>query len=65
MYNLYKLLQLQEQLGCVIGQDYPAPIVDHDKARVENLRKMDAAYKNKKNSAVKEEGKQFAFTCFQ
>jgi deoxyribodipyrimidine photo-lyase len=26
-------LELQKQAGCVIGQDYPAPIVDHAWAR--------------------------------
>ncbi|GIY03031.1 hypothetical protein CEXT_384491 [Caerostris extrusa] len=40
--------KLQEQLGCVIGKDYPFPIVDHDKVRIENLRRMDAVYKAKK-----------------
>lgn len=47
--------KLQEQLGCIIGSNYPAPIVDHDKVRVENLRRMDTAYKNKKKSSVEEE----------
>ncbi|KAG8176361.1 hypothetical protein JTE90_020759 [Oedothorax gibbosus] len=42
--------KLQEQLGCVIGKDYPNRIVDHDKVRVENLRRMDAAYKAKKDA---------------
>ncbi|XP_042901352.1 cryptochrome-1 isoform X2 [Parasteatoda tepidariorum] len=45
--------KLQEQLGCVIGKDYPSPIVDHDKARVENLRRMDAVYKSAKESGGK------------
>ncbi|GFX55557.1 cryptochrome-1 [Trichonephila clavipes] len=42
--------KLQEQLGCVIGKDYPSPIVDHDKARTENLRRMDAVYKARKEN---------------
>ncbi|GFT22944.1 cryptochrome-1 [Nephila pilipes] len=46
--------KLQEQLGCVIGKDYPSPIVDHDKARTENLRRMDAVYKAKKENKSNE-----------
>ncbi|XP_055925204.1 cryptochrome-1-like isoform X1 [Argiope bruennichi] len=46
--------KLQEQLGCVIGKDYPSPIVDHDKARVENLRRMDAVYKSKQENKDKD-----------
>ncbi|XP_035217616.1 cryptochrome-1-like isoform X2 [Stegodyphus dumicola] len=46
--------KLQEQLGCVIGKDYPARIVDHDEARVQNLRLMDAAYKGKSGNASAE-----------
>jgi deoxyribodipyrimidine photo-lyase len=33
--------ELQEEVGCVIGEDYPAPIVDHGEARERAL----AAYK--------------------
>jgi deoxyribodipyrimidine photo-lyase len=29
--------ELQEQIGCLIGRDYPAPIVDHAQARREAL----------------------------
>lgn len=47
-------VKLQQQVGCVIGKDYPAPIVDHDKAKAENLARMSAAYKDHK--ASKEEG---------
>lgn len=28
---------LQRELGCVIGEDYPAPIVDHREAREEAM----------------------------
>jgi len=31
--------------GCIIGKDYPKPIVDHDTVRQQNIKKMDAAYK--------------------
>jgi deoxyribodipyrimidine photo-lyase len=35
---------LQRQVGCVIGEDYPEPIVDHAAARREALeRYADAA----------------------
>ena len=27
--------ELQRELGCVIGVDYPAPVVDHREAREE------------------------------
>ncbi len=32
-------LALQQECGCVIGRDYPAPIVDHRQARREALRR--------------------------
>jgi cryptochrome len=37
-------LAVQHKAGCVIGQDYPLPIVDHDSARDRNLKMMKAAY---------------------
>lgn len=36
---------VQEAAGCLIGADYPRPLVDHDKARQENIAKMAKAYK--------------------
>lgn len=41
----------QKTYGCIIGKDYPRPIVDHDVAMKANLVKMKAAY------AKKNEGK--------
>ncbi len=35
---------MQEQAGCIIGKDYPWPIVDHDVASKENMGKMKIAY---------------------
>jgi deoxyribodipyrimidine photo-lyase len=35
--------ELQAQIGCVIGTDYPAPIVDHAQARREALERYAAA----------------------
>jgi len=37
-------LAVQREAGCLIGRDYPAPIVDHDQARVRNLERMRSAY---------------------
>lgn len=37
-------LSVQKAAGCIIGQDYPRPIVDHQKAREENLKRMGQAY---------------------
>jgi deoxyribodipyrimidine photo-lyase len=33
---------LQQQVGCVIGRDYPAPIVDHAAQKEETLRRFQA-----------------------
>ena len=39
---------MQEKAGCIIGKDYPKPIVDHDKVRKINIERMAKAYaKNK------------------
>ena len=35
---------MQMAAGCIIGRDYPKPIVDHDKVRKINIEKMAAAY---------------------
>eukprot|EP01023_Acetabularia_acetabulum_P018339 TRINITY_DN19260_c0_g1_i4.p1 TRINITY_DN19260_c0_g1~~TRINITY_DN19260_c0_g1_i4.p1 ORF type:complete len:559 (+),score=75.32 TRINITY_DN19260_c0_g1_i4:1767-3443(+) len=35
---------VQKAAGCIIGKDYPAPIVDHDEARKLNLERMKDAY---------------------
>uniref|UniRef100_A0A2C9JDL3 Photolyase/cryptochrome alpha/beta domain-containing protein n=1 Tax=Biomphalaria glabrata TaxID=6526 RepID=A0A2C9JDL3_BIOGL len=37
-------LSMQQTAGCVIGKDYPKPIVDHDTVRKENIKKMTEAY---------------------
>nr|XP_026490035.1 cryptochrome-1 [Vanessa tameamea] len=45
---------VQRTAGCVIGEDYPNRIVDHDKVHKDNLQKMNAAYKvNKEKKALK------------
>lgn len=48
----------QKKYGCIIGRDYPHPIVNHDDAVRANLVKMKAAYA-KKNS-TKDSGKRKA-----
>lgn len=35
---------VQEKAGCVIGKDYPMPIVEHSSAMKENMARMKAAY---------------------
>ena len=35
---------VQEAAGCIIGKDYPKPIVDHKIASKDNMRKMKLAY---------------------
>lgn len=35
---------VQEAAGCIIGKDYPAPIVDHAIVMKENMAKMKLAY---------------------
>ncbi|XP_074833267.1 cryptochrome-1-like isoform X2 [Carettochelys insculpta] len=36
--------RVQEQAGCVIGRDYPKPIVVHEVVRKRNMERMKAAY---------------------
>lgn len=37
-------IEKQQRLGCVVGVDYPKPIVDHDVVSKENMQRMAAAY---------------------
>lgn len=46
---------MQQRLGCVIGVDYPAPIVDHAEASAENMAKMKAAFGKKRERDEEEE----------
>ena len=39
-------LQVQRDCGCVIGVDYPHPLVDHNAASKENMAKMKSAYES-------------------
>jgi len=41
IYEPWKLpVDQQEELGCIIGKDYPEPIVDHSKASSANVKKI-------------------------
>lgn len=35
---------IQERAGCIIGKDYPGPVVVHEEVRKRNLERMKAAY---------------------
>ena len=43
-------LAVQKAAGCVIGVDYPSPIVDHAVASKANMAKMAMAYKAHKEA---------------
>ena len=43
-------LSVQQAAGCVIGKDYPKPIVDHNKAVTKNLARMKQAREAKYGS---------------
>jgi cryptochrome len=45
-------LSVQQRAGCVVGRDYPAPIVEHDSASRENMAKMKRAYDASKGVAA-------------
>nr|WJJ67116.1 CRYPTOCHROME [Phauda flammans] len=45
---------VQQTAGCIVGQDYPKRIVDHDIIHKENMQKMNIAYRtNKEKKAIK------------
>ncbi|XP_052224895.1 cryptochrome-2-like [Dreissena polymorpha] len=43
-------IDVQEKFGCIIGEDYPKPIVDHEAARKKNIERMAAAYARRNGS---------------
>ena len=45
-------LAVQQSAGCVVGVDYPSPIVDHATASKENMSRMKAAYDAHKSAAA-------------
>ena len=48
---------VQEQAGCIVGVDYPAPIVDHKVVSKRNMGWMKAAYDEHKRSKSQGKGK--------
>ena len=44
-------LSVQKAAGCIIGKDYPKPIVDHDSARTENIARMKRVFEIQKKAA--------------
>eukprot|EP00028_Trichosphaerium_sp_Am-I-7-wt_P008741 CAMPEP_0168521816 /NCGR_PEP_ID=MMETSP0405-20121227/8904_1 /TAXON_ID=498012 /ORGANISM="Trichosphaerium sp, Strain Am-I-7 wt" /LENGTH=188 /DNA_ID=CAMNT_0008543153 /DNA_START=311 /DNA_END=874 /DNA_ORIENTATION=+ len=44
-------LGVQQRAKCIIGKDYPEPIVDHSVASKENKEKMKAAFASAKSSS--------------
>jgi len=38
-------IEVQRKAGCIIGQDYPSPIVDHASASKACIARIGAAYK--------------------
>ncbi|HEY7150049.1 MAG TPA: deoxyribodipyrimidine photo-lyase [Solirubrobacterales bacterium] len=47
-------VEVQQRVGCVIGQDYPGPIVDHSQARQEALARFAEAKLPRGGSSTKE-----------
>ena len=45
-------IEVQRKAGCVVGVDYPAPIVDHAVASKECIEKIAAAYKAHKDGTA-------------
>ncbi|XP_076135908.1 cryptochrome circadian regulator 5 [Alosa pseudoharengus] len=52
---------VQEQAGCIVGKDYPRPIVEHEVISKKNIQRMKAAYAKRSpqtvESPAKEKGK--------
>lgn len=46
----FRTLQVQRGCGCIIGKDYPKPIVDHTDASKANMAKMHDAYDANKDA---------------
>ena len=50
IYEPWKMSLAQQKLaGCIIGEDYPAPIVNHDAAKQECMAGISMAYKRRKD----------------
>jgi len=51
-------LSVQQATGCIIGKDYPKPIVNHETAHKANIARMKAAYARKKEGKLEEAPKE-------
>nr|XP_006642290.2 PREDICTED: cryptochrome-2-like [Lepisosteus oculatus] len=47
---------VQEQAGCIVGKDYPRPIVDHDVVSKKNIQRMKLAYARRAQLGGEQEG---------
>ncbi|VDL61458.1 unnamed protein product [Hymenolepis diminuta] len=54
-------MSVQKKAGCIIGVDYPDPIVDHQEAKAENLERMKAAYADREVSPTPEQKRKITF----
>ncbi|MBC8120498.1 MAG: DNA photolyase family protein [Gemmatimonadaceae bacterium] len=45
-------LSVQRSTGCVIGRDYPGPIVEHEKVKTHNIERMRLAFEAARNTEV-------------
>ena len=54
---------VQKMCKCVIGTDYPRPVVDHETARKTNLERMNKAYKSQSTSTAAAANKKQASTA--
>merc|ERR1712178_383952 len=45
--------EVQERVGCIIGKDYPKPMVDHSEISKINIGKMKESYAKKINQKSK------------
>ncbi|XP_066565674.1 cryptochrome circadian regulator 5 [Amia ocellicauda] len=48
---------IQERAGCIVGKDYPRPIVEHDTASKKNLQRMKLAYARRSGTSEEPESK--------
>ncbi|XP_069804452.1 cryptochrome-1-like isoform X1 [Dendropsophus ebraccatus] len=46
---------VQERAGCIIGKDYPKPIVEHETVHKRNIQRMKAAYARRSGSGGESE----------
>lgn len=45
-------LSVQRSAGCVVGRDYPGPIVEHEKVKTHNIERMRLAFETARNTEV-------------